>query len=638
MGFLHRVYAQSDLIPMPQKVSWSDGTLDLRQGITLEGDTTGMDRELHLLSEVMKANRLPFSYAKNGSTPYSTTLNLTLSALNTRDKKESYRLVISATGITVSASTKSGLYYGLQTLKQLITAQGTVPFCSIEDEPAFPWRAFLVDVGRNYQPLEMLKEQIDIMAQYKLNVLHFHFTEDIAWRLNSKRYPGLTDSTNMTRWAGKSYTEQEFRELIKYCSDRHITFLPEIDMPGHSAAFHRFFGVDMQSDAGMVFLKELLHEFANTYPGLPYLHIGGDEVKITNPNFMEEMTRYIESLGFKTLGWDPGGNLMQQTIHQLWMGGPKPIEPHGALIYIDSKHLYINHMDPLETVTTLFYRQIGEQKKAHKNLWGATLCVWPDRAVSAPEDMFLQNAIYPAMLTFAERIWQGGGLPGWKANIHPPEQEENLSFASFEKRLLQHKDKFFKNLPFPYVKHTDIAWELIGPFPNEGKLTQAFSIEKQPLDPTIVPTYHLTGGTVILRHWWTDVIQGALASPQTNTTWYARTKIWSDSTGYQPFWIGFGNLSRSYASDSPSQGTWDNLHSAIQVNGKWIEPPIWKQPGLKGNLEKPLRDEGYTFREPQQIYLNKGWNHVLIKLPMGSFAGRSWDNPNKWMFTFVPYR
>lgn len=150
-------------------------------------------------------------------------------------------MTISTTGITVAASTKSGLYYGLQTLKQLITAQGTVPFCSIEDEPAFPWRAFLVDVGRNYQPLEMLKEQIDIMAQYKLNVFHFHFTEDIAWRLSSKRYPGLTDSTNMTRWAGQSYTEQEFRELIKYCSDRHITFLPEIDMPGHSAAFHRFF-------------------------------------------------------------------------------------------------------------------------------------------------------------------------------------------------------------------------------------------------------------------------------------------------------------------------------------------------------------------------------------------------------------
>ena len=134
--------------------------------------------------------------------------------------------------------------------------------CEIQDKPAFSWRGFLVDPGRNYQPLAMLKEQIDIMARYKLNVLHFHFTEDIAWRLASKKYPGLTDAKYMTRWAGDFYTESEFRELMTYCADRHILLLPEIDMPGHSAAFKRYFGVDMQSDSGIMYIKELLEEFA----------------------------------------------------------------------------------------------------------------------------------------------------------------------------------------------------------------------------------------------------------------------------------------------------------------------------------------------------------------------------------------
>src|SRR5690606_33887202 len=99
-----------------------------------------------------------------------------------------------------------------------------VTLVNIKDQPAYSFRGFLLDVGRNYQPMSMLKEQIDVMAKYKLNVLHFHFTEDIAWRLESKKYPGLTAAENMTRWAGKYYTVAEFQELIDYCRDRHIFF------------------------------------------------------------------------------------------------------------------------------------------------------------------------------------------------------------------------------------------------------------------------------------------------------------------------------------------------------------------------------------------------------------------------------
>jgi hypothetical protein len=138
-----------------------------------------------------------------------------------------------------------------------------------------------------------------------------------------------------------------------------------------------------------------------------------------------------------------------------------------------------------------------------------------------------------------------------------------------------------------------------------------------------------------LRHWWAPKISGALPAPAENTTWYAFTKIWSDSDTLKHFWIGFNDLSRSPATDSPKAGTWDNHHSEIWLNGEIIEPPQWKQAGQTGNPEIPLIDEGYAYRKPALLALKKGWNTVRIKAPIGSFKARNWQNPEKWMFTFI---
>lgn len=636
VGLFSSVWAQTEerLIPMPKQVTRADGDLDLSNGVIVKQDNKLLEREYQLLIAFLQNSGIKIvKDQKNKRIP---TVSLHLIA-NEIGKRGAYNLLVNANNISITANSATGIFYGLQTFKQFELKNKRIPFISIHDEPAFSWRAFLVDVGRNYQPLTMLKEQIDIMAQYKLNVLHFHFTEDIAWRLASKKYPGLTDASNMTRWEGDFYTEAEFRELIEYCADRHITFVPEIDMPGHSAAFSRYFGVDMQSDSGMVYVKELLQEFADTYEGLPYLHIGGDEVKITNKNFMPEITRFVEDLGFKTVGWDPGSNLENQTTHQLWMGGPKLIEAEGDIVYIDSKHLYINHMDPLETVVTIFHRRIGEQPAEHKNLIGATLCSWPDRAVAKPVDMFYQSAIYPSILAFAERIWRGDGEMGWVCNIMATDTKGYQDFRSFELRLLEHKQKYFQDKPFPYVKQTDLNWELVGPFDNGGDVHRLFEVEQNLFADDIHISKRQEGGTVILRHWWADVIQGALDKAQENTTWFARTRIWSEIEEERPFWIGFNDLSRSYMSDSPEEGTWDDRGSVVRVNGKIIVPPKWKQAGMVGGSERPLIDEGYSYRKPTMIHLKKGWNDVTIKLPVASFKGKDWQNPVKWMFTFVPY-
>lgn len=139
----------------------------------------------------------------------------------------------------------------------------------------------MVDVGRNFQSVSQLKQQIGILARYKLNVFHFHCTENVAWRVEIPGFPQLISSESMTRNKGQYYSIEEMKELIRFCRERHITLVPELDMPGHSQAFTRAFGFDMQSEKGLKIIKSILRSFAETY-NLEYMHIGADEVRITN--------------------------------------------------------------------------------------------------------------------------------------------------------------------------------------------------------------------------------------------------------------------------------------------------------------------------------------------------------------------
>ena len=166
----------------------------------------------------------------------------------------------------------------------------------------------MIDVGRNFVSVKFLKDQIDILSKYKMNVFHFHATEDIAWRIQIARYPQLTSPDHMLRNKGMYYSIGEIKDLIQYCKERHIILIPEIDMPGHSAAFTRAMKFDMQSYSGLLVVKDILSEFCDTYD-VPYIHIGSDEVKITNKNFIPEVTQLIESKGKQVIGWQPGGNL-----------------------------------------------------------------------------------------------------------------------------------------------------------------------------------------------------------------------------------------------------------------------------------------------------------------------------------------
>ncbi|NIG55209.1 family 20 glycosylhydrolase [Chitinophaga sp. Cy-1792] len=520
---------------------------------------------------------------------------------------ESYGLEILASEIRLRAGTATGIFYGIQTLQQLAVGN-RLPLCSMEDRPAFSWRGYMVDVGRNYQSVPLLKQQIDMMAHYKLNVFQFHFTEDIAWRWEVPGFPQLTADSTMIRDKGKYYTNDDIRELMQYCAARHILFVPEIDMPGHSAAFKRAMGVDMQSDSGMLLLKQVVGIFLDTFK-VQYLHVGGDEVKIIKKDFLPEMICYIESKGVTTLGWDPGGNIPATTIHQLWMrdGAVKR-----DVRYLDSRHLYLNHMDPLESVMTIWQRRICDTVKGNNNRLGAVLCLWNDRRVAAEADLLRMNPVYPAMMAFAERSWRGGGEPGWRTNI---ERKDLAGFKEFEVRLLKHQQRYFKKIPFPYSRQSDMQWDITT---SAGDTAKAI------------------GGTVVLRHFWAPLVQGVLPDPHDSTTVYATTKLYFSKDTIVPVWIGFYNLSRSTASNTPAAGTWDNKGSSVTVNGRVIAPPRWQYAGRKGNSEEPLADEGYEYRAPTNIYFKKGMNTVKITAPVQAFTSADWNNPVKWMFTFLP--
>lgn len=547
---------------------------------------------------------------------------------------EAYRIEVTTESLTIKAPTRHGLFNATRTLYQLAADSDDLPVCTIEDAPAFSWRGYMVDVGCNYQSMDMLKEQVDVMGDLKLNVFHFHLTENVAWRLAIKKYPQLTEQKNMTRDQGLFYSEREIRELMAYCEERHILFLPEIDMPGHSEAFRRAMGFDMQSEEGLKVILEILEEVIDTYD-FKYFHIGADEVKIVNEDFVPTVSKFLESRGVTVIGWQPGGDYGPSVWRQLWSeGGKKSDSMHS--VRLDSRNLYINHMDPLETVPAIYNAKILDVDKGSDLDRGAILCLWNDRRLRRGEDNLLHNAVYPAMMTFAERTWRGGGKIGHYEGIDS--RTETLeAFREFENRMFDVRNAFFSEVAFPYVRQGDIRWSVFGPYPNAGDLSKTFDIEKASSSELLKmkPDTTLIGGTIIFRHFWSPTIKGHYVDIDPNQTFYALGTIESEEERDGYFWISFYHYSTSQHTPAPDEGTWNATGGRVWVNGALLPPPHWLHADQPGNLEVPLEDENYNIRRPYVVHLRKGLNTVLFKVPIGSFQGPAWYIPRKWMFTFV---
>ncbi|MGN6181879.1 MAG: family 20 glycosylhydrolase [Mucilaginibacter sp.] len=621
--YVYDLQSKPSIVPQPRSLQWTNERFPLYSCRYIVAGASGFEQQARYLQQAMIAKGWPMQVLQGSTKTPCIVLKHTGSIPGNRSD-EAYQLAVAKDSVLITASTSHGCFNAIQTLLQLMRDNTMVPGVNITDSPAFSWRGYMIDVGRNFQSIDLLKQQMDMMARYKLNVFHLHLTEDIAWRLYINAYPQLTAAGNMLRNKGAFYTPAQLKELIAYCKERFIEFVPEIDMPGHSGAFKRAFSCDMQSDSGMVILKNIIREICDTYD-FRYLHIGGDEVKITNSRFLPEMSRYIRSFNKQLIGWSPGGNLDSETIRQLWM---KEGPVSSRIRYIDSRNLYINHMDPLESVPAIFNRQLDDVGEGDYTKPGAELCLWPDRNVTTQQDIFRMNPVYPAMLAFAERSWQGGGKSGWRSVA-----TDDTAFREFENRLTDQEKEYFHDIPFPYVAQSGMHWQLFGPYNNKGHLDKSF--------PPELPGFHgkpkqtVTGATVVLRHFWHPAVRGVLSAPKDSTTWYAASTVIAPADTTASFWVGFYDISRSVNTATPALNCWDSRESRIWINGNLMPPPDWARAGGKGDAEQPLIDEGYTYRPPLQVHLHKGLNKILVKLPVGSFNGPSWQMPVKWMFTAV---
>lgn len=559
------------------------------------------------------------------------------------NRAEAYRLSVSNKRIKIEAVTEQGVYWAMQTLRQLERKKGkrsSVAGCEIVDWPAFRIRGFMQDVGRSYISMEELKREIEILSRFKINVFHWHLTENQAWRLESKIFPMLNDSVNTIRMPGKYYTLEEARDLVDFCKKHQVLLIPEIDMPGHSAAFVRAFRHDMQSPEGMKILKLLLDEVCETFD-VPYLHIGTDEVEFTNPHFVPEMVAYVRSKGKKVISWNPGWHYKPGEIDMthLWSyrGKAQPGIPA-----IDSKFHYLNHFDVFGDIVALYNSRIYDQAEGSEDIAGTILALWHDRLIDNEWNLVIENGLYPNMLAIAERAWRGGGTEYFDGlgTILPPEDTEAFKeFADFEKRMLWHKEHTFKGYPFAYVKQTNVKWNITDAFPNGGDMDKVFPPEQELKD-----TYHYNGNTygvrqaigagIYLRHVWGDMVPAFYADPKENHTAYAYTWVYSPKDQEVGLWAEFQNYSRSEMDLAPLPDKWDYKGSRIWINDREILPPVWTATHKVKSYEVPLGNENCVGRVPLAVHLNKGWNKVFLKLPIGKFKMAE-TRLVKWMFTAV---
>ncbi len=655
--------ARPPLLPQPQHLEWTDKSSPIGLiTITCEPNRISIMEQAHLLL---------VNYVSENSTPM---MNFTMrladipqkSELADWQKKESYHLLVNDKGIHLTAPSETGLFRGLQTLRQLLTKSPTgysIAHCDITDWPDLSIRGLMNDVGRNYMPIELIKKEIDAMAMLKYNVYHFHLTENEGWRLESKLYPEINKPEHFTRMPDHFYTQKEFQELVEYCATRHITLIPELDMPGHTAALQRALGVKKMEDPRVTqVLVDLIGELATLAPKerMPYIHIGTDEAKGHERVSDATLTQYyqaVEKAGRKAIRWQPGIAApagVKKPIEHLWTGRLlRHSHPTKGSSYIDSQESYLNHLDPFELACTFYFRRPCPFKWATGI--GFILCSWPDLPIVQPENQLLQTPIFSALAFASEPLWNSiheeykgdinqDPLFIYFSNLPPQGSSLLRGFADYENRVIAIRDKFFVDTPFPYVRQAHIPWKMIGPFPHEGKHDTIFPVESSLLrgeKPASTYTYEgkeyswlsdiQSGHTIIMKHYanYATPLNGGAGFKHPQHTWYALQYIYSPKKQEIPFWIGAQTWANSERTGGPVnvKGEWHYTKARFYVNGEHISPPTWQinNPGL----QHPFIDENYHFRSPTMITLKEGWNQILIKSP-------SDPKMRRWMFTFAP--
>ena len=369
----------------------------------------------------------------------------------TLGEDESYQLDISPEAARLSAPTVTGVLRGLQTFSQLIAPDAKsfyVPAIHIEDRPRFPWRGLMLDVSRHWMPLEVVRRNLDAMAAVKLNVFHWHLSDDQGFRVESKVFPKLQEMGS----DGNFYTQAEIRGVIAYARERGIRVVPEFDIPGHTTSWfagypelasapgsyrvERKWGIfeptlDVSREETYTFLDGLLGEMAALFPD-PYFHIGGDEVLDRewkeNPAiqafcakngiknslelhayFNRRVQQILKKHGKKMIGWDevlaPG--LTNDVVIQSWRG-QKSLADAAQKGYrgILSFGYYLNQMKP-----AAFHYQVDPEAKElspeqARLILGGEACMWSEYVTQETVD----SRVWPRAAAIAERLWSPANI------------------------------------------------------------------------------------------------------------------------------------------------------------------------------------------------------------------------------------
>ena len=445
-----------NLMPLPSKVQFGTGQLIVDQSFTAVS-TGQRDARLdggiaRFLDQVSRQTGMQL----NGQPADASSAVLVVHAENSGrkvqelDEDESYTLEITPSRATLTAPNALGALHGLQTFLQLIepTPAGfAVPAITIQDQPRFAWRGLLIDVSRHFIPIEVMKRNVDGMAAVKMNVLHWHLSDDEGFRVESKRFPKLHELGS----GGQYYTREEVRDFVAYARDRGIRVVPEFDMPGHSRCWMAGYpelgstslpgpyragrmanadtAMDPTRDGTYKFLDKFMGEMAELFPDA-YFHIGGDEVSNKPWDSNPKIQEFIRAHGMKNnrdlqayfnqrlqiivnkhgkimMGWDEvlHPDLPKTVLVESWRGqdsladaakqGYRGLLSYGY--YLDlywpaSRHYAVDPMAGRATALTA-----EEQKR----ILGGEACIWAEFV--NPET--IDSRIWPRLAAIAERFW-----------------------------------------------------------------------------------------------------------------------------------------------------------------------------------------------------------------------------------------
>ena len=477
-----------DVIPMPRSVEYHSGNFTISPETKFYTNLSAESRQA--LTDYLEGTSLgsvPFAESATGNNGIE--LNLCDSSIVTGN--EAYRIEIDKKGVRLSANTETGIFYGLQTLLQLLNNgdNKTLPALTINDSPRFPYRGLHLDVSRHFFDKEFVKKQLNAMAYFKMNRLHWHLTDGAGWRIEIKKYPRLTSFAawrpfdKLNDWwvggrtfceqddpraVGGYYTQDDIREVVAYAAERHITIIPEIEMPGHSeevlatypelsCSGKPYVNADfcIGTEKTFEFLENVLLEVIDLFPS-EYIHIGGDEASKSSwktcprcqkrmadehLNSVDELQSYmihriekfLNDHGRKIIGWDEiiEGGLSPTATVMSWRGeegGIKAVKAGNQAIMTPGKYCYLDAFQDapntqpmaiggyltLEKVYSFEPVPDSLSTKEAELILGVQGNVWTEH-IPTPEHY--EYMIYPRILALAEIGWSPSEVKKWD-NFH----------------------------------------------------------------------------------------------------------------------------------------------------------------------------------------------------------------------------